>query len=318
MRIAVLDDWAGVAADLADWDSLAAEVVVFNDPIPTAQQAAMLQEFEAICVMRERMPMTAALIRALPRLQLIVTSGPRNLSIDLDAARACGVTVCGTQSRKTTTSELTLAMILAQGRGLIASAQGLAAGGFQTGIGRDMAGLRIGLVGLGNVGGQVATLCQAFGSQVSAWSPNLTQERAQEIGVQRAPSLRDLAAGADVLSLHMVLSPRSAGLIDAHVLSALPKDALVVNTSRAGLLERDALCDWLANNPKAQAAIDVFEVEPLPADDPWRAAQAKFGARLLMTPHLGYVSQGTWHLFYNQTLEAVRAYLAGQPIRVLS
>ena len=150
-----------------------------------------------------------------------------------------------------------------------------------------------------------------------AWSPNLTDERAAERGVGRATSLEALAAGADVLSIHMVLSERTAGLLGAEALAALPTGALVVNTSRAGLLDRSALFDWLERDASARAAIDVFETEPLPADDPWREAKARFGERLLLTPHLGYVTRATWELFYAETVEAIAAFAAGAPVREL-
>ncbi len=317
MRIAVLDDWAGVARDMADWSRLAGDVTVFRDPIPPEALAETLRPFQVVCLMRERTPFPASLIAALPDLQLIVTTGPRNATIDLSAARAQGVTVSATESRKTTTSELTLAMILHQVRRLGVETARLDEGGFQGPPGRDLADLRIGLVGLGNVGRQVAALGRAFGSEVSAWSPNLTQDRAKEAGVTFAPSLEALAAQSDILTIHMVLSERSAGLVSAQALEALPRGALVVNTSRAGLLDRGALFGWLERDPSAMAAIDVFETEPLPADDPWRKARTRFGARLMLTPHLGYVTQATWRVFYEQTVEAVEAFQAGAPVRVL-
>lgn len=318
MRIAVLDDWAGCAATMADWQSLGADITFFREPIPEVLRAATLAPFQVLCVMRERTPLPGALLEQLPALRLIVTTGPRNLSIDLAAATALGITVCGTRSRKTSTAELTLTLMLAQSRGLPANTAALRAGGFQVAIGRDMADLRVGLVGLGQIGQQVAVLARAFGAQVTAWSPNLTPERAAEAGVRFAPDIAALAADSDVMSVHMVLSERTEGLVSAHALAALPPDALVVNTSRAGLLDRDALFDWLARNPAAQAAIDVFEREPPPPDDPWRAAAARFGDRLLLTPHLGYVSAATWRLFYSETVEAVAAWIAGHPVRVLN
>ena len=316
MRIAVLDDWAGVARDHADWDALG-EVTIFTDPIPAGDLAATLAPFEAVCVMRERTALTAGLIAALPRLRLIVTTGPRNAAIDVAAAKARGITVSTTRSRKTTTSELTLAMILHQMRGLGREAARFSAGGFQGAPGRDMADLRVGLIGLGTVGTQVATLARAFGAQVAAWSPNLTAARAAAGGVEFVPSLTDLAARSDVLSIHMVMSDRVAGLVSAEALAALPPGALVVNTSRAGLLDRAALFAWLERDRSAMAAIDVFEVEPPPADDPWRAAATRFGHRLLLTPHLGYATRATWDLFYAETAEAVAAFAAGDPIRTL-
>lgn len=317
MRIAVLDDWAGVARDYAAWDTLDAELRFFDAPIPREALADTLAPFDVICLMRERTPFPADVIETLPALRLIVTSGPRNLSIDVAAAKALGVTVCGTQSRKTTTSELTLAMILHQGRRIGEESARLATGGFQGAPGRDLADLSVGLVGLGNVGGQVAALCRAFGSTVRAWSPNLDDERAATHGVERAASLQALAERVDVLSIHMVLSERSAGIVGGDALTALPAGALVVNTSRAGLLDRQALFDWLTSDGAARAAIDVFESEPLPADDPWREAKARFGERLLLTPHLGYVTQATWRLFHEQMVEAIAAFAAGVPIREL-
>ncbi|PZX14369.1 lactate dehydrogenase-like 2-hydroxyacid dehydrogenase [Palleronia aestuarii] len=316
MRIAVLDDWAGVARDMAEWDGLG-EVTVFTDPIPADRLAETLRPFEAICLMRERTPFPAALIEALPELRLIVTTGSRNLSIDVAAARARGIVVSGTPSRKTSTAELTLALVLHQCRRIGTEAARLDKGGFQGPPGRDLADLRVGLVGLGNIGTQVATLLRAFGAEVAAWSPNLTAERAADAGVAPAPDLRALAAGSDVLSVHMVLAESTRHLLGAEALAALPAGAVVVNTSRAGLLDRDALFDWLGRDPAARAAIDVFETEPLPAEDPWRAARRQFGDRLLLTPHLGYVTQATWRLFYQETAAAVAAFQDGNPIRTL-
>ena len=317
MKIAVLDDWAGVARDYADWDSLG-YVNVFTDPLAEGDLPDLLAPYEVICLMRERTPFPAKLIAALPNLRLLVTTGPRNASIDMDAAQAHGVTVCATESRKTSTAELTLTMVLHQMRGIGRETARLQGGGFQGAPGRDMTDLRIGLVGIGNIGKQVAALSRAFGiAQISAWSPNLTQQRADEAGVTFAPTVEELAATSDVLSIHMVMSHKVAGLVGASALASLPPSALVVNTSRAGLLDRDALFAWLAKDETAMAAIDVFEAEPLAAGDPWRAASKQFGDRLLLTPHLGYVTQATWRVFYTQTVDAVAAYQAGEPIRVL-
>lgn len=318
MKIAVLDDWAGRALDVADWGALEADITVFREPIASDEQASVLQPFEVLCLMRERTPLPAALINALPALRLVVTTGARNLAIDVGAAQARGVTVCGTQSRKTTTAEFTLTLMLAQSRALPANMASVAAGSFQVALGRDMADLRIGIVGLGQIGSQVARLAQAFGATVAAWSPNLTLERAAECGVAHAPTLNALAAQSDILSVHMVLSDRSAGLIDRSTFAALPQNALFVNTSRAGLVDREALFGWLQSNPAASAAIDVFEDEPIPSTDPWREVLVRLGSRLLLSPHLGYVSEATWGLFYRQTVEAIAAYQAGKPIRVLT
>jgi phosphoglycerate dehydrogenase-like enzyme len=318
MKIAILDDWSGTARDCADWAGLErdhnAEITVFRENL---SDHAALAEFDVICIMRERMPFGADAFAALPALKLLVTTGPRNLSIDLDAARAAGVTVCGTRSRKTTTSEFAMTLILAQSRRIVPEANGLRAGGFQGGLGRDLAGLRLGLVGLGSIGQQMAKLGRAFGMEVAAWSPNLTPERAEEGGATHAATLPDLAAQSDVMSVHMVMSDRTRGLIGAEAFAALPQDALFVNTSRAGLVDRDALFDGLRANRPASAAIDVYEAEPLPATDPWRAAAEEFGDRLLLSPHLGYVTQATWQVFYRDTVEDIHAWADGAPIRTL-
>lgn len=315
-RIAVLDDYAGVAEGMADWAGLDAEVTFFRAPLGP-DLADILRPFDVVCLMRERTPFPAELIEALPALRLIVTSGPRNASIDLAAARARGVTVCGTRSRKTTTSELTLLLMLALSRRLLPEARALREGGWQGLPGRDMAGRRLGLVGLGNIGAQMATLGRVLGMEIAAWSPNLTEDRCAEMDVTRVASLGDLAARSDVLSVHMVLSDRTQGLIGPAAFEALPEGAIFLNTSRAGLVDRDALFQGLRSGRPALAGIDVFEVEPIPADDPWRRAGDEFGDRLLLTPHLGYVTQDTWDLFYRDTVDAIAAWQAGQPIRML-
>lgn len=317
LKIAVLDDYAGVALDCADWDSLGGDITVFSAPIPAADLLQTLTGFDVICLMRERTPFPADLINGLPDLRLIVTTGPRNLSIDVAAARARGVTVCGTRSRKTTTSELTMTLMLALSRKLLPEARSLTEGGWQNAIGRDLAGLRLGLIGLGNIGGQMAKMGAAFGMSVTAWSPNLTEERAAEAGVAFAPSATALAVSSDVLSVHMVLSERSRMLIGAEVFAALPEGAIFLNTSRAGLVDRDALWTGMRQGHPWAAGIDVFEDEPLPATDPWRAAAQEFGDRLLLTPHLGYTTQATWDLFYQDTVAAIAAFQAGSPIREL-
>lgn len=316
LRIAVLDDYSGCAESSADWEQLSADVSFFDKPLGSSI-AEILTPFEVICLMRERTAFPAELIEQLPKLRLIVTTGPRNLAIDVEAARRHGVTVCGTRSRKTTTSELTMSLMLALSRRLIPEARSLARGEWQGRPGRDLADLALGLVGLGNIGLQMARLGSAFGMRVSAWSPNLSDVRADEAGVTRAPSLQALAASSDVLSLHMVLSERTRGLIGAPVFAAMPESSIFLNTSRAGLVDREALFSGLRAGRPHAAGIDVFEAEPLALNDPWRAAAAEFGDRLLLTPHLGYATDATWRLFYGDSVEAIVAFLAGRPIRTL-
>jgi phosphoglycerate dehydrogenase-like enzyme len=318
MKIAVLDDYTRHAQGLADWSGLG-EVAFFNDTLTDpAALIARLLPFDAICVMRERTPLPAAILHALPNLRLVVTTGQRNASIDLVAANACGITVCGTQSRKTTTSELAVLMMLALNRRLLPEVAGLNTGGWQSGLGRDLAGLRLGLVGLGNIGAQMAAFGHAFGMEVSAWSANLTETRCETLGVTRANTLHELMAVSDVVSVHLVLSERSRGLIDAAAFAAMKPGAVFLNTSRAAIQDTAALLAGLHQGQPAMAGIDVFDKEPLPADSPLRDESLISSGRLLLTPHLGYTTEATFRLFYEQTVDALRAYHSGAPIRVLT
>ena len=319
MRIAVLDDYAGAALRLADWSGLG-EVEVFGDTVTGIDVLeARLKPFEVICVMRERTPMTAALMARLPNLRLIVTTGPRNASIDLAAAKARGVLVSGTESRKTTTSELAMLMILALNRRLLPEVAALhGAPGWQLGLGRDLAGLTLGLIGLGNIGAQMASLGRAFGMEIVAWSQNLTQARCDEVGAARMQSLPALMARADVSSVHLVLSDRSKGLVGAEAFAAAKPGHVFVNTSRGPIVDSAALLAGLRAGRPAIAGLDVFDTEPLPMDDPLRDRALIERGALLLTPHLGYTTQATFEVFYRQTVEAVRAWQAGAPIRQLA
>ena len=318
MAIAILDDYAGAALRLADWSGLG-EITVFPDTLTDpAALVARLLPFEVICLMRERTPMPAALIEALPNLRLIVTSGPKNAAIDVAACTARGITVCGTESRKTTTSELSVLMMLALNRRLLPEVASLNAGGWQAGLGRDVAGLTLGLVGLGNIGAQMAVLGKALGMEIAAWSQNLSEERCQALGVRKMASLGDLLATSDVVSVHLVLSERTTGLIDRAALASAKPGMVLINTSRGPIVESDAVLDWLRRDPAAKAGLDVFDSEPLPQDDPLRADDLVSEGRLLLTPHLGYTTEATFRLFYTQTAEAIRAWQAGAPIRVIA
>jgi len=318
MRIAILDDYAGAALRLADWSGLG-EITVFSDTITDlADLTARLRPFEVICLMRERTPMSAALINALPNLRLIVTSGPKNAAIDLAAAKWLGITVCGTESRKTTTSELSILMMLALNRRLLPEVASLNGGGWQAGLGRDVAGLTLGLVGLGNIGAQMAVLGKALGMEIAAWSQNLSDERCAALGVRQMESLEALLAASDVASVHLVLSERTTGLIDRAALASAKHGMVLINTSRGPIVESEAVLDWLRRDPAAKAGLDVFDVEPLLKGDPLRAADLISEGRLLLTPHLGYTTEATFRLFYTQTAEAIRAWQAGNPIRVIA
>ncbi len=318
MAIAILDDYSGAALRLADWSGLG-EITVFSDTISDhAALVARLMPFEVICLMRERTPMPAALIEALPNLRLIVTSGPKNAAIDLAAAKAQGITVCGTESRKTTTSELSVLMMLALNRRLLPEVASLNAGGWQAGLGRDVAGLTLGLVGLGNIGAQMAVLGKALGMEIAAWSQNLSDERCESLGVRKMASLGELLAVTDVASVHLILSERTTGLIDRAGLASAKTGLVLINTSRGPIIDSAAVLDWLRRDLTAKAGLDVFDSEPLPQDDPLRADDLISEGRLLLTPHLGYSVEATFRLFYTQTAEAIRAWLRGSPTRIIS
>ncbi|MEL6769405.1 MAG: D-2-hydroxyacid dehydrogenase family protein [Pseudomonadota bacterium] len=321
MRIAVLDDYQGVALDLADWSELeaeGAEITVFDDTIGGDALIERLQPFEVVCLMRERTPFPAAVIGALPKLRLIVTTGARNLSIDTAAARARGITVSGTASRGPTTSQFTMALILAATRRILPEGNAMAEGGWQRGLGRDLDGLTLGLIGLGRLGAQVAALARPFGVNLIAWSENLTDERCGEVGgVRRMESLAALMAEADIASIHLLLSDRTRGLIGADALARMKPDALLVNTSRGPIVDWRALLDALHAGRPGMAAVDVYDGEPLPADHPLRDRALIDAGRLLLTPHTGYVSEQTYRTFYRETVEAIEAWHAGRPIREL-
>jgi len=320
MKIAVLDDYANVALDMADWSRLErAEITVFNDTIEDfAALVERLSPFDAICMMRERTPFPASLITALPNLKLLVTSGPRNLSIDLTAATSQNVTVCGTESRKTTTSELAMLLMLSLSRNLIPETQAMQSHGWQKDVGRDLNGLSLGLIGLGKIGAQMSVLGKAFGMNVNAWSPNLTADRCSELDVGQAASLPDLMSASDVISVHMVLSERSAGLVGKAAFAAMRKKALFINTSRGPIADEKALIEGMQSGRPWKAALDVYDQEPLPMNHPLRNAELIDSGRLLLSPHLGYVTEQTWQVFYSQTVDAIEAWQKQTPIRVLN
>lgn len=317
-RIAVLDDYAGAALTLADWSGLG-EITVFSDTISDPDAlVARLRPFEVVCIMRERTPLPASILSALPNLRLVVTTGMRNQSLDIEAAAALGIRVCGTEIRGTTTAELTLALILSLSRRIVPEASSLAGGGWQTGLGRDLDGLTLGVIGLGKLGTRTAALAQAFGMRVQAWSQNLTAERCDEAGVAYAPTLHALLETSDVVSVHLLLSERTSGLLGAAEFAAMKPDAIFVNTSRAAIADADALVASMRRGRPAMAALDVFDEEPLPATSGLRDAALMASGRLLLTPHLGYATKATFRLFYEQTVEAVRAWRAGAPVRALN
>jgi phosphoglycerate dehydrogenase-like enzyme len=309
IRIAVLDDYQDVAISLADWSVLdtRATVTVFNDHLAESDAVVeRLQPFDIVCIMRERTPITRAVIERLPKLRLISSTGSRNASIDLKAAEERGIQVLHTGYFSAPTIELTWALILGSARNLVAENASLRGGGWQRFIGDDMAGRTLSLLGLGNVGGAVAQIGRAFGMNVIAWSQNLTVERAAVASAELV-SKEELFRRADVVSIHVVLSDRTRGLVGAPELALMKPTARLVNTSRGPIVVEADLIAALKARKIAGAAIDVFDQEPLPLDHPFRSL-----ANLLATPHIGYVSRGLYTRFYQDTVENIRHWLDGQ------
>jgi phosphoglycerate dehydrogenase-like enzyme len=311
--VAILDDYQQVARHYAPWDELDAEVTYFHDHIVNdGVLRDLLHEFDVIVAMRERTPFTAKRLASLPNLKLLVTTGMGNASIDMDAAREQGVLVCGTASLPSPTAELAWGMIIALTRNLLEEDRRLREGGWQRTIGPELAGRTLGLIGLGRLGKRMARIASAFEMVVIAWSENLTAEAAAEAGVW-AVGKDELFERSDVVSIHTRLSERTRGLVGARELSLMKPTAVLVNTSRGPIVDEDALLAALKNGAIGGAALDVYDVEPLPKDHPLREAP-----RTLLTPHLGYVSDGNYDVFYREAAEDVAAWLRGAPLRVLT
>ncbi|TKJ78567.1 hydroxyacid dehydrogenase [Pseudomonas sp. CFBP13509] len=314
VQIAVIDDWQNVANGVVDWSVLEAvgQVHFLHDyPADTATMIERLKAFEVICVMRERSTFDQALLQGLPNLKLLVTGGMRNAALDIAAAKAMGIQVCGTDSYKQAAPELTWALIMASTRNLLTEANSLRAGGWQVGLGGDLHGKTLGILGLGSIGQKVAQFAQVFGMRVIAWSENLTPERAAQAGATWV-SKRELFEQADILTIHLVLSDRSRGLVDAEALSWMKPTARLVNTARGPIVDEQALVQALITGRLAGAALDVFAEEPLPVDHPFRHLP-----NVLATPHVGYVSEQNYRQFYEQMIEDIQAWTKGAPIRVL-
>ena len=314
VQIAVIDDWQDVASGVVDWSVLQSvgQVHFLHDyPADTALMIERLKGFEVICVMRERSTFDRALLEGLPRLKLLVTGGMRNAAIDIAAAKALGIQVCGTDSYKQAAPELTWALIMASTRNLLVEANAVRDGGWQVGLGGDLYGKTLGILGLGSIGQKVAQFAQVFGMRVIAWSENLTPERAAESGVTWV-SKRELFEQADILTVHLVLSDRSRGLVDAQALGWMKPTARLVNTARGPIVDEQALVQALSTGRLAGAALDVYSQEPLPAEHPFRRLP-----NVLATPHVGYVSEQNYRQFYQQMIEDIQAWAGGMPIRVL-
>jgi phosphoglycerate dehydrogenase-like enzyme len=315
VQVAVLDDYQDVARRLGPWDTLGERVVVTSFSDHVADDDSLVQRltrFEVVVAMRERTPFPAHRLERLPALRLLVTTGMRNAAIDLDAARRLGVIVAGTSSLTSPTVELTWALILALCRNVAAEDRGMRSGGWQHTIGPELAGRTLGVVGLGRLGTRVAAIGQAFDMRVIAWSQNLRADAAAERGVE-AVSRDELFSRADVVTIHLVLSDRTRGLVGAPELSLMKASAYLVNASRGPIVDEAALLDALGGGRIAGAGLDVYDIEPLPVDHPLRSAP-----NTVLTPHLGYVSTGNYKTFYSDAVEDIRGYLDGVPVRVLN
>jgi phosphoglycerate dehydrogenase-like enzyme len=314
MRAAVLDDYQGVALSLADWGSLPKEVDVeiFRDHVADREElVSRLRPFEILVAMRERTPFPAELLECLPNLRLLVTTGMRNAAIDVSAARHLGILVCGTGGSFASTPELAWALILALVRNVPREDAAVRAGGWQQSLGIELEGKTLGLLGLGRIGARVARIGAAFGMELVAWSQNLTVERAAEHSTTLV-TRDELFATADVLTIHLVLSERTLGIVGSRELLLMKPTAYLVNTSRGPIVDEEALVAALQSGKLAGAAIDVFEVEPLPHDHPFRRLP-----NTVVTPHVGYVTTETYRVFYDEAVEDIAAFLRGQPVRVV-
>jgi D-3-phosphoglycerate dehydrogenase len=316
LRCAILDDYLNVARGLADWSKVSdrVDVTVFDQPFASQQAAAdALKDFEIICAMRERTPFPRALFAALPRLKLFITSGMRNAALDLEAAKEQGIVLCGTQFSRDPTAPLTMGLILELTRHIGRENARMHAGEpLQKSAGIEIEGKTLGVVGLGKLGAKVSGLAQAFGMKVIAWSPNLTPERCREVGVGYA-SKEELFATADIITVHVVLSQRSRGLVGAADLARMKPTSYIVNTARGPIIDEDALLQTLREKKIAGAALDVFSVEPLPVDHPFRKLD-----NLVLTPHLGYVTEESFRNHYSQMVEGIDAWFKGEPARRLA
>jgi phosphoglycerate dehydrogenase-like enzyme len=314
LRIAVLDDYQGIA-ETVDWSPIPrpVDLLALREHIaPGDELVAQLADREVVVAMRERTPIDAGLLGRLPSCKLLVTTGPFNAAIDIAAAHRLGITVCGTGGIITPTVELTWALIHALQRHLIIEDAALRAGGWQQTVGADLAGATLGLVGLGRIGRLVAAVGHAYGMRVTAWSPNLTAERAAEAQAELTDR-RSLFETADVVSIHLVLSETTRGVVGRDELAAMKPSAILVNTSRGGLVDEAALIEALRTNRIRGAGLDVYGEEPLPSGHPLTTLK-----NTVLTPHLGYVTEKCMDRFYRDIVDDVAGYCAGTPRRLVN
>ena len=316
IRIAVLDDYQHVALTLADWNRLGpdAEITVFDRNLGPDEAADALAGFDVVCLMRERMPVPRALIERLTALKLIVVTGARNRTLDLEAASERGIVVSHTRGGESqyATPELAWALILACARHLPEEDRRMREGGWQETIGMALHGKSLGILGLGRLGSRMAAIGHAFGMELLAWSPNLTRDRAEAAGASLVVK-DELLARADVITIHLVLGERSRGLIGARDFALMKPSAILINTSRGPIVDEAALIEALGTRRIRSAGLDVYDEESLPPGHPLRRLP-----NVVLSPHLGYVTEGTYRMFYEDTVEAIAAWRSGAPVRVLA
>ncbi|MGE0563534.1 MAG: D-2-hydroxyacid dehydrogenase family protein [Pseudolabrys sp.] len=316
VKVAILDDYQGVALTCADWSPIAkdTEIKVFRNPFKSEDEAIKaLQGFAVVAGMRERTPFPRKVIEALPDLKLLITTAAKNASFDVKAANERGVTVCGTRGVGTPTTGIVFGLMLELTRRIgFESARMKAGEPWQVTIGRDLEGLTLGVLGLGKLGSRAAAVGKAFGMNVIAWSQNLTPEKAKAGGADYV-SREELFTKSDIITIHLVLSDRSRGLVGADEIGRMKNDALLINTSRGPIIDEAALLAALRAKKIGGAGLDVFNTEPLPLDHPYRKLD-----NVVLTPHLGYVSAQQYRVFYGDVVENIRAFLDGKPVRVVT
>jgi len=314
MKVAILDDYQGVAEQLVDWSKFkdSCEIKVFNQPFENEDHAIEnLKSFDALLIMRERTPMTKKLMDGCPNLKFIATSGMRNLGIDLEYAKSKGIIVSGSEGNKNPTAELTWALILGLARNIKQESENMYQGYWQTTIGFELKGKTLGIMGLGNLGSMVAKVGKAFGMEVIAWSENLKIAEAEKHGVM-AVTKEELFEKSDFLTIHYLLSDRSRNLVKYDDISRMKKTAFIINTSRGPIINEDDLIKALQDEIIAGAGLDVYAIEPLPENH-----KLRFLPNVLLTPHIGYVTLDNYIKWYNQMAEDLQAFIDGKPIRLL-
>lgn len=314
MKVAVLDDYQGAAKCFGDWARIEKDVslTVFEDHLTDEDAiAGRLKDFEIVCMMRERTPFTASLLARLPKLKLLITSGMANRSLDVKAATARGVVCCGTKSAGSPTAELTWGLILGFLRHIPHEDRATRLGAWERTVGSSVEGKTLGCIGLGKLGSRVARIGKAFGMNVVAWSQNLAPERCAELGVELV-SKADLLRRSDVVTIHLILSDRTRGLLKAADLALMKPSAILINTSRGPIVEEKALIDALERKAIAGAGLDVFDTEPLPLDHPLRRLE-----NTVITPHLGYVEEANYRAYFGGYVEAIRGFLDGKPVNLM-